>query len=114
MHRRLIAGALAAASALAVAACGVKFDGAPTGAQRDVIGDVVITTKICTVTESDCGPLGFDDVGQSILAYRVPAAAKAPALTAASGLAYHRNSVIEQWLEDHAVTPEDPARRSTV
>ena len=22
-------------------------------------------------------------------------------MTAASGLAYHRNSVIEQWLEDH-------------
>ena len=56
MYRRLVAGALAAACALAISACGVKFDGAPTGAQRDVIGDVVITTKLCSTDQgAACG-----------------------------------------------------------
>jgi hypothetical protein len=26
----------------------------------------------------------------------------------------HGQEAVEQWLEDHSVTPEDPARRSTI
>jgi len=58
----------------------VSFDGAPTGAQRDVIGDVVITTKLCSTDQGGaCGAAGATELVQSLLSYRVPAEDQEPA-----------------------------------
>jgi hypothetical protein len=103
--RRVLTGALLCACAVAISACGVRFDGAPSATQRDVIGDVVITTKLCSTPEGSCGPIGGDGGKiQSLIAYRVPAGAKAPALSADNSVAYHRDDDLAEQYEaaDHA------------
>jgi len=57
-----------------------------------------------TGDDGSCGPVGFTEPIQSILAYRVPAGAKAPTLTAGSGVAFHQDDDLAQHYEE-----QDPA-----
>src|SRR5947209_13102687 len=93
LNRRLAAGALVAACAVAISACGVQFSSPPSAFQKNVIGDVVITTPICTTSGTGCSAPGWGVTSaQSVLAYRVPAGVDAPALVADNGAAYHQDA----------------------